>query len=59
MHAIEVVNLTKTDGSFVAVRDFIVVVPTPYFATAVNGHLIMTNLGDDDYTAPRRWRSSR
>ncbi|MEA2490371.1 MAG: hypothetical protein QOH21_2163 [Acidobacteriota bacterium] len=29
---------------------FIVVVPTPYFATAVNGRLAMTNLDADDYT---------
>ena len=29
---------------------FIVVVPTPYFGTAVNGRLSLTNLGADDYT---------
>jgi plastocyanin len=29
---------------------FIVVVPTPYFGTAVNGRLKITDLGADDYT---------
>ena len=29
---------------------FIVVVPTPYFGTAVNGRLTMNSLGADDYT---------
>lgn len=29
---------------------FIVVVPTPYFGTAVNGRLTLANLGADDYT---------
>lgn len=29
---------------------FIVVVPTPYFGTAVNGRLTLNNLGADDYT---------
>ena len=29
---------------------FIVVVPTPYFGTAVNGRLTMNNLAADDYT---------
>jgi plastocyanin len=29
---------------------FIVVVPTPYFGTAVNGRLMLNSLGADDYT---------